>query len=163
MRYGNVLSSRGSVIPLFKRQIAMGGPVTITLREMTRFLMSLDQAVDTIFAAIRHAARGEIFVPRVPSARVIDVAEVLIGNRPMETTVTGIRPGEKIHEILLSDEESFRTSERAGYYVFSHSCQSSLLRNSNVRSRRSTHQPTRSSSDPNSSNSCHWRTSSILR
>lgn len=117
VRYGNVLSSRGSVIPLFKQQIENGGPVTITLAEMTRFLMSLDQAVDTIFAAIRHAERGEIFVPRVPSARVVDVAAVLIGDRPIEMEVKGIRPGEKIHEILISEEEAYRTSDRAGYYV----------------------------------------------
>ena len=70
VRYGNVLASRGSVIPLFRQQIANGGPVTITLPEMTRFLLSLDSAVDTIFAAYREARPGEIFVPRVPSARI---------------------------------------------------------------------------------------------
>src|SRR4051812_29781938 len=75
VRYGNVLSSRGSVIPLFRQQIEHGGPVTITLPEMTRFLLSLDSAVDTIFAAVEHAERGEIFVPRVPSARITDVAD----------------------------------------------------------------------------------------
>ena len=75
VRYGNVLASRGSVIPLFKQQIASGGPVTITLPEMTRFLLSLDSAVDTIFAAFRDAGRGEIFVPRVPAARIADVAD----------------------------------------------------------------------------------------
>jgi FlaA1/EpsC-like NDP-sugar epimerase len=117
VRYGNVLSSRGSVIPLFAQQIAAGGPVTITLAEMTRFLMTLDQAVDTIFDAIRHAERGEIFVPRVSAARILDVATMMIGDRPIETTLTGIRPGEKIHEILISEEESFRTSVRHGYYV----------------------------------------------
>ena len=117
VRYGNVLSSRGSVIPLFKEQISAGGPVTITLAEMTRFLMTLDQAVDAIFAAIQHSDRGEIFIPRVASARVTDVAAVLIGDRPVDTVVTGIRPGEKIHEILISEEESFRTLERHGYYV----------------------------------------------
>jgi len=117
VRYGNVLSSRGSVIPLFKQQISAGGPVTVTLVEMTRFLMTLDQAVDTVFAAVKHASQGEIFVPYVPSARVIDVASVMIGTQPIETIVTGIRPGEKIHEILISEEESFRTSERNGYYV----------------------------------------------
>jgi len=117
VRYGNVLSSRGSAIPLFKHQIAAGGPVTITLAEMTRFLMTLDQAVDTIFAAMLHARRGEIFVPRVPSARITDVVDVLVGSRPIEVVMTGIRPGEKIHEILVSEEEAFRTSQRAGYYV----------------------------------------------
>ncbi|MEA2187032.1 MAG: hypothetical protein QOK16_2043 [Solirubrobacteraceae bacterium] len=117
VRYGNVLSSRGSAIPLFKHQIATGGPVTITLAEMTRFLMTLDQAVDTIFGAMLHARRGEIFVPRVPSARITDVVAVLVGDQPVETVLTGIRPGEKIHEILISEEEAFRTAEREGFYV----------------------------------------------
>ena len=117
VRYGNVLESRGSVIPLFKHQIAGGGPVTITLLEMTRFLLSLEAAVDTVFAAVQDARRGEIYVPKVPSARIVDVAEMMIGDRPIETVVTGIRPGEKIHEILISEEEAFRTTERGDYYV----------------------------------------------
>ena len=117
VRYGNVLASRGSVIPLFHDQIRQGGPVTITTLEMTRFLLSLDQAVDTIFTALQQANRGEIYIPRVPSARVIDVAEVLIGDRPIKTTVIGIRPGEKVHEILVSEEEVHRTIERGDYYV----------------------------------------------
>lgn len=117
VRYGNVLSSRGSAIPLFKHQIASGGPVTITLPEMTRFLMTLDQAVDTIIAAMLNARRGEIFVPRVPSARIIDVVDTLIADRPIDVITTGIRPGEKIHEILVSEEEAFRTAARHGYYV----------------------------------------------
>ncbi|MEM3041639.1 MAG: polysaccharide biosynthesis protein [Nitrososphaerota archaeon] len=117
VRYGNVIASRGSVIPLFLDQIRKGGPVTITLPEMTRFLLSLDQAVDTIWAAVRYALRGEIYVPQVPSARVIDIAKILIGQRDIPIVVTGIRPGEKIHEILISEEECFRTIERKGYYV----------------------------------------------
>jgi FlaA1/EpsC-like NDP-sugar epimerase len=91
VRYGNVLSSRGSVIPLFRRQIEAGGPITITVPEMTRFLLSLDAAVDTIFAAFRQARPGEIFVPRCPSARITDIAELMIGTREIETVVTGIR------------------------------------------------------------------------
>lgn len=117
VRYGNVLESRGSVIPLFRHQIAAGGPLTITLPEMTRFLLSLDSAVDTIFAAYREGRAGEIFVPRVPSARIVDIASAMIGDRDIETVVTGIRPGEKIHEVLVSEEEAFRTVERAGHYV----------------------------------------------
>lgn len=117
VRYGNVLASRGSVLPLFKHQIAHGGPVTITMPEMTRFLLSLDRAVDTVFAAMQSANRGEVFVPRVPSARVTDVAAQLIGEKDIETVFTGIRPGEKIHEILVSEEEAFRTAERDDYYV----------------------------------------------
>ena len=117
VRYGNVLESRGSVIPLFKHQIAGGGPVTITEPEMTRFLLSLDSAVDTIFDAFRAARRGEIYVPQVPSARILDVARTMIGEREIEIAFTGIRPGEKLHEILISDEEAHRTVERDGYYA----------------------------------------------
>ena len=117
VRYGNVLASRGSVIPLFHSQILSGGPVTITTPEMTRFLLSLNEAVDIIFAALREANAGETYIPRVPSARVVDVANVLIGSRPIKTVVTGIRPGEKVDEILVSEEESHRTVERKSYYV----------------------------------------------
>lgn len=117
VRYGNVLSSRGSVIPLFKRQIANGGPVTITLPEMTRFLLSLESAVDTVLAALEWAGRGDILVPKISSARVTDIAASLIGDREIDVVTTGIRPGEKIHEILVSEEEAYRTVELNGYYV----------------------------------------------
>ena len=117
VRYGNVLCSRGSVIPLFQEQIRKGGPVTLTTPEMTRFLLSLDDAVDTIFAAVRGGLPGDTFIPRLPAARVSDIAAVLIGNRKIETKITGIRPGEKIHEILVSEEESYRTVEHGSYYV----------------------------------------------
>jgi UDP-glucose 4-epimerase len=117
VRYGNVLASRGSVIPLFHEQIRSGGPVTITTTDMTRFLLSLDQAVDTIFTALRRAGRGETYIPRVPSAKVTDIADILIGDRPVKTKITGIRPGEKIHEILISEEEANRSIARDDYYV----------------------------------------------
>ena len=117
VRYGNVLASRGSVIPLFHEQIRNGGPVTITHPDMTRFLLSLDEAVDLIFTAVRKARRGETFIPRVRSARMVDVASALIAGRPIDTKVTGIRPGEKLHEILVSEEESQRTVADDGVYV----------------------------------------------
>src|SRR6202161_2847601 len=117
VRYGNVLASRGSVIPLFHDQIRNGGPVTITTSEMTRFFISLDDAVDTVFAAFADARPGEIFVPRAPAARMVDGAEALIGDRPIDTQVTGIRPGEKIHEIMVSDEEAPRTVEHGKWYA----------------------------------------------
>ena len=117
VRYGNVLASRGSVIPLFHEQIRRGGPVTITTTDMTRFLLSLEQAVDTIFAAVREARRGETYIPRVPSARVTDLAAALLEGRAIEIKMTGIRPGEKVHEILVSEEEAYRTIERGDYYV----------------------------------------------
>ena len=117
VRYGNVLASRGSVIPFFHEQIRSGGPVTITTADMTRFLLSLDQAVDTVFAALSEARRGETYIPRVPAAKVVDIAAGLIGDRPIETVVTGIRPGEKVHEILVSEEECHRTVDRGRYYA----------------------------------------------
>jgi UDP-glucose 4-epimerase len=117
VRYGNVLASRGSVIPLFHEQIRRGGPVTITTADMTRFLLSLEQAVDTIFAALKDAEPGETYIPRVPSAKVTDVADALIGDQKIKTVVTGIRPGEKVHEILVSEEEAYRTVGRGDYYV----------------------------------------------
>lgn len=117
VRYGNVLASRGSVIPLFHDQIRNGGPVTITTEDMTRFLLSLNDAVDVIFAAVRDGLAGETYIPRVPSALVTHIARALIGDRPIETRIAGIRPGEKIHEILVSEEEAYRTVERGAYYA----------------------------------------------
>ena len=117
VRYGNVLASRGSVIPLFHDQIRSGGPVTITVPEMTRFLLSLDQAVDTVFTALREAGPGETYVPNAPSATVENIAKVLIGKRPVSTKVVGIRPGEKMHEIMISEEEAHHCVRRGDYYA----------------------------------------------
>lgn len=117
VRYGNVLASRGSVIPLFVEQIRNGGPVTITHPDMTRFLLSLDQAVDIIFEGMRSAYPGETYIPIVPTSKVTDIATALIGDRKIKQIVTGIRPGEKMHEILVSEEEGHRTFKRRDYYV----------------------------------------------
>jgi FlaA1/EpsC-like NDP-sugar epimerase len=116
-RYGNVLASRGSVIPVFNQQIRSGGPLTITTPEMTRFLLSLDDAVDIVFAALKDGSSGETWIPRVPAARMTDIAAALIGDRPIETKITGIRPGEKIHEVLVSEEEAPRTYDRGDFLV----------------------------------------------
>jgi UDP-glucose 4-epimerase len=117
VRYGNVIASRGSVVPLFLEQIRSGGPLTITSPEMTRFLLSLHEAVDVIFAALDSARPGELYVPDVPSARIVDVAEALIADLPIDVRFTAIRPGEKVHEVLVSAEEALRTGRRDGYYV----------------------------------------------
>jgi FlaA1/EpsC-like NDP-sugar epimerase len=117
VRYGNVLASRGSVIPLFHEQIAKGGPLTVTTPEMTRFLLSLNEAVDTILAALKWAKAGEIYIPKIPAAKVTDIATVLIGERKIPIEFTGIRPGEKLHEILVSAEEAWRTYDRAQYFA----------------------------------------------
>lgn len=119
VRYGNVLASRGSVIPLFLDQIRRGGPVTITSRDMTRFLISLEEAVDTIFAAVREGATAETYVPVCASATVPDIANALIGDRKIDVTETGIRPGEKLHEILISEEEARHVIRRGDYYAIS--------------------------------------------
>jgi FlaA1/EpsC-like NDP-sugar epimerase len=117
VRYGNVLASRGSVIPLFHQQIKKGGPVTVTAPTMTRFLMTLEQAVDTVFEAVAHALPGEIVIPSAPSANVMDLAKALVGSRPVEIRVTAVRPGEKEHEILVSEEECRHTFKSGDYYV----------------------------------------------
>ena len=117
VRYGNVLASRGSVIPLFHEQINSGGPVTLTAPEMTRFLLSLDHAVDTVFAAIKGAKPGEIYVPNAPSATVKNIAKALIGDRKISIKVTGVRPGEKLHEIMVSEEEYHHAEKRGNYYA----------------------------------------------
>lgn len=116
-RYGNVLASRGSVVPLFHSQIKAGGPVTITTPEMTRYFLSLEQAVDTIIDTYRLGLKGEIFIPRVPSSKIVTLAECLIGDRKIDIKEIGIRPGEKIHEILIADDEAERTVARDAYYV----------------------------------------------
>jgi UDP-glucose 4-epimerase len=117
VRYGNVISSRGSVVPLFLSQIQRGGPVTVTLEGMTRFLITLDQAVDTVFAAAREGQAGDTYIPRIPAAYVLDIAKALIGDKAIKIKITGIRPGEKIDEVMVSEEEVFRTVARGNYYV----------------------------------------------
>lgn len=117
VRYGNVLASRGSVIPVFHDQIRNGGPVTLTHPEMTRFLLSLEQAVDTVFTALKEARAGETYVPRAPAATVQNLALALIADRDIPVKVTGIRPGEKMHEIMVSEEEIHHTVSRGDYYA----------------------------------------------
>ena len=116
-RYGNVLASRGSVVPLFHHQIRSGGPVTITTSEMTRYFLSLEQAVDTVIDAYRFGEAGDIVIPRVPASGIRMMAECLIGDRDIPIRELGIRPGEKIHEILIADDEAERTVARENYYA----------------------------------------------
>ena len=117
VRYGNVIASRGSIVPLFVEQIRNNQPITVTLPEMTRFLLSLDRAVDTVFEAVKSGGRGLTFVPKVASAKITDVATALMGDNRLPIVFSGIRPGEKVHEIMVSEEECFRTVEGGDYYV----------------------------------------------
>jgi UDP-N-acetylglucosamine 4,6-dehydratase len=102
-RYGNVVGSRGSVIPLFKKQ-ASEGRLTITDETMTRFWITLGQAVDFVISCLARMQGGEVFVPRMPSMRVLDIARTIAPDAEIETI--GIRPGEKVHEVLLTPEEA---------------------------------------------------------
>lgn len=117
VRYGNVLASRGSVIPLFHEQMKAGGPITVTVPNMTRFLLNLNKAVDTVFAAIRDAEAGETFVPIAPAATVENIAKAIVGDSGIEIKITGIRPGEKMHEIMISEEEINHTVRKGDYYA----------------------------------------------
>jgi UDP-N-acetylglucosamine 4,6-dehydratase len=108
VRYGNVVGSRGSVIPLFKRQ-APEGELTITDDRMTRFWITLDQAIDFVLDGLDRMSGGEVFVPKIPSMRVTDMAEALAPGVPRR--IVGIRPGEKLHEILLTEDESRHARE----------------------------------------------------
>lgn len=117
VRYGNVLASRGSVIPLWQEQIRSGGPVTVTDMNMTRFFFTIDQAVDTVFCALKEALPGEVYVPRLPAVNMLTLAKAMIGTRPMDIHETGVRPGEKRHEILISEEESERIGLRDDHFV----------------------------------------------
>ena len=116
-RYGNVIASRGSVIPLFADQIRRGGPLTVTTPEMTRFLMSLDRAAETVVAALAGGGPGEIFIPLLPAVRISDLAESMTAGTGVEISCVGVRPGEKIHEVLVSEEEAARTHRRGDHLV----------------------------------------------
>lgn len=115
VRYGNVAGSRGSVIPLFRKQITDDGRLTITDKRMTRFWITLRQAVDLVLFAIDHAAGGEVFIPKIPSIRVVDLAKAMAPSLPTE--IVGIRPGEKLHESLLTSDESRHAIDADDVYV----------------------------------------------
>ena len=116
-RYGNVMASRGSVIPLFIEQIKAGKPITITDPDMTRFLMSLDEAVDLVGFAFQNARPGDLFVQKAPASTIGDLAKAvqrLVGDTG--THIIGTRHGEKLYETLLTREERVRSEDMGGYY-----------------------------------------------
>ena len=117
VRYGNVLESRGSIIPLFKHQIEKNGPLTVTDDRMTRFIMTLDQSIDLIENTILNASSGQIWIPRIPAMRILDLAEIFAKRSSSEIQITGMRPGEKLHEDLISEPESIRTRQINDHYV----------------------------------------------
>lgn len=117
-RYGNVMASRGSVIPLFIRQIKAGQPLTVTDPNMTRFMMSLPDAVDLVLFAFEHCKQGDIFVQKAPAATIEDLAYVLrdIFGGTNEISVIGTRHGEKLYETLLAREEAVKAVDLGEYY-----------------------------------------------
>jgi UDP-glucose 4-epimerase len=117
-RYGNVMASRGSVIPLFLDQLQSGKPLTITDPNMTRFLMSLDESVNLVLYAFEHAQPGDIFVQKAPASTVGDLAQAMkeMLKSEVEVKVIGTRHGEKLYESLLSREEMARADDLGDYY-----------------------------------------------
>jgi len=116
-RYGNVLESRGSIIPLFKYQAENSDCLTVTDPDMTRFVMTLDDSVDLIVKALNNGKSGETWIPKIPSMMIGDLAEIFssLYNKPIK--VIGLRPGEKKHEDLINDSESVRTKDIKTHYV----------------------------------------------
>lgn len=119
-RYGNVLGSRGSVVPLFRSLIDAGKPLTITDLSMTRFLLTLRESVELVLKALEEGVGGEVFISKMPAHTIGDLAEVMLAGVPktkQKTIIVGPRPGEKIHELLVSETESTRTVEMDEYYI----------------------------------------------
>lgn len=115
VRYGNVMGSRGSVIPFFIKKRDAGGPLPITDTRMTRFWITLEESVKMVLQAFELSGGGEIFVPKIPSMKIIDLATAIAPDMPTE--VVGIRPGEKIHETMITVEDSRHTIDIGDYYV----------------------------------------------
>lgn len=118
VRYGNVLRSRGSVIPLFRRLLASGKRLTITDERMTRFLLTLNDAIDLVLYAAEQQQGGEVFVRKAPAAYITDLAKILCeeAGKPLEYDLIGLLPGEKLNEIMLTEEELIRAEDQGDYY-----------------------------------------------
>jgi UDP-N-acetylglucosamine 4,6-dehydratase len=121
VRYGNVLGSRGSVIPLWDKCIEQNKPLPITHPDMTRFVLTLSQAIDLVFYSLKHGKGGEIFVKKAPSTKMVNLAhayaELKTGNKNYPLKFIGIRAGEKIHEVLVSEEEMRHAKEKKDHFI----------------------------------------------
>jgi UDP-glucose 4-epimerase len=119
VRYGNVMSSRGSAIPFFRQLVSDKKPITITHAEMTRFLLTLDDAIDLVMYAVENMAGGEVYIKKAPATRIIDLARVIAESKGAEFKykIIGMFPGEKLHEILITEEELPRAHDLPGYFV----------------------------------------------
>ena len=121
VRYGNVLGSRGSVIPLWDKKLENNKPLPITHPEMTRFTLTLSQAIDLVFYSLKYGKGGEIFVKKAPATKMINLArayaELKTGKKNYPVEYIGIRAGEKIHEVLVSEEEMRHAVEKKDHYI----------------------------------------------
>jgi UDP-glucose 4-epimerase len=119
VRYGNVMSSRGSAIPFFRELAAQRRPITITHPEMTRFLLTLNDAIDLVLFALENMKGGETFIKKAPAVKILDLARVIAAeaDAPFDPVIIGMLPGEKVHEILISEEELPRAADLGSYYV----------------------------------------------
>jgi UDP-glucose 4-epimerase len=119
VRYGNVMSSRGSAIPFFRDLAARKKPLTITHVGMTRFLLTLNDAIDLVLYAVENMQGGETFIKKAPAVKIYDLARVIAkqADAPFEPVIIGMLPGEKIHEILITEEELPRAADLGSYYV----------------------------------------------
>lgn len=117
VRYGNVLESRGSIIPLYRYQAEHASALTLTHEDMTRFVMTLDESIDLIMAAVLRGQSGETWIPKLKAMRVKDLADIFASIFSKPVKVTGIRPGEKLHETLISETESLRLENKDSDYV----------------------------------------------
>ncbi len=124
IRGGNVLGTNGSVVPYFKQLIQEGKEITLTSREMTRFFLTISSAIELLLKAAKESLGGETFVMKMPACRILDLAEVMIdalATQPVSIRETGIRPGEKLHEVLITPYESLHTYRYSDqYFVMLH-------------------------------------------
>jgi UDP-N-acetylglucosamine 4,6-dehydratase/5-epimerase len=153
VRYGNVVGSRGSVVPIFMQQ-RKRGKVTITDPRMTRFWITLEQGVRFVIRSLEHMHGGEIFIPKIPSMKLLDMAQAVAPNCEIECV--GIRPGEKLHEVLLSEDESRNALETEDMFVIQPA--HSWWRKDNWKDARAVPEDFRYASDTNS----HWLTAEDL-
>lgn len=126
VRFGNVMGSRGSVIPLFRQQIKSGGPLTITDGDMSRFMMSMSQAVELVFRSAELAQGGEVFIFKMPTVNIMDLADVLVEElapqyghetKKIDVKIIGTIPGEKMYEELMTEDEATRSLEREDMFI----------------------------------------------
>jgi len=158
VRYGNVMGSNGSVIPYFIKRKQLDGILPITVAEMTRFNISLQEGVDMVIHAMENAWGGEIFVPKIPSYRITDVAEAI--GPECKKPVVGIRPGEKIHEEMISSSDSFFTYDLGKYYTI---IPQAPIWNLGDYVRKNQAQRVPEGFSYNSNNNLEWETVSTLR